>query len=174
MIARDKLEEIGRFNKPHGVRGELSASVYDVDPADLSCILVEIEGLYVPFFITGVRTKGSETYLLTIKGIADENDGVLLANKTFYALADEVETDPDDADGFYLSDLIGYTVMDDDGHTAGEIEDFDDSTENVLFIVRRPGSDSTFFVPAAEDIITEINQDNKTIIMNLPIGLLDL
>lgn len=172
MIARDKLDEIGRFNKPHGVRGEISATIPDLDPADLSCIFVEIEGLFVPFFIENVRTKGSETYLLTIKGIADENDGALLANKPIFADADEIETDKTD-DGFYMSDLIGYSVIDGD-RVAGVIEDYDDSTDNVLFIVRKTGSDETFFVPAAEDIITEINPENKTISMDLPLGLLDL
>lgn len=172
MISRDKLEEIGRFNKPHGVRGELSATIPDLDPAGLSCIFVEIEGLFVPFFITNVRTKGSETYLLTIKGVADENDGALLANRPIYADADEIE-DVDGDDGFYMSDLIGYTVMD-NGRMTGIIEDYDDSTDNVLFIVRRPDNGSTFLVPAAEEIITEINPETKTITMNLPLGLINL
>ena len=172
MIARDKLEEIGRFNKPHGVRGELSATLPDLDPTDLTCIFVEIEGLFVPFFIENVRTKGAETYLLTIKGIADENDGALLANKPIYADADEIETDDSDG-GFYMSDLIGYTIMD-GGQVAGIIDDYDDSTDNVLFLVRRPDSNATFFVPAAEEIITEINPETKTITMDLPLGLLNL
>lgn len=173
MIARDKLEEIGRFNKPHGVRGEISATIPDLDPEGLTCIFVEIEGLFVPFFIENIRTKGSETYLLTIKGIADENEGALLANKTIYADADEIETDESDDGGFYMSDLIGYTVVD-DGRVAGVIEDYDDSTDNVLFIVRRPDSEATFFVPAVEEIITDINPETKTITMDLPLGLLDL
>lgn len=173
MIQRDLLEEIGRFNKPHGIRGEISATIEDIDPDELPCIFVEIEGLFVPFFIESVRTKGSETYLLSIKGINNEADGLMLAGHTIYAEAEVLGTADDEADGFYLSDLEGFALYD-GPDLVGTIEDFDDSTDNVLFIVRRLGAEKTLFVPAAEEMITDINNDSKTITMDLPVGLLDL
>ena len=68
MIAADNLIEIGRFGKPHGIKGELSAIIpdFDIDPETLPCIFVELDGLMVPFFIIAVRTKGSESFLLTL------------------------------------------------------------------------------------------------------------
>lgn len=172
MIARDSLVEIGRFNKPHGIKGELAATL-DVDPEDLRCIFVEIEGLYVPFFIEHSRTKGAETYLLTIRGIANENDCAMLSNKPIWAEAADIESEDDDADGFYMSDLIGFTIVA-DNRIVGVIEDFDDSTENVLFIVEAHGSGDTIYIPAAEEMIADINTETKTITMDLPEGLLNL
>ncbi|MDE6135436.1 MAG: ribosome maturation factor RimM, partial [Muribaculaceae bacterium] len=168
MTDRDKLEEIGRFNKAHGIKGEISATIEDIDPEELPCIFVEIEGLFVPFFITSVRTKGPETWLLKIKGIDSETDCSMLVNKTIYVedgiICDDVETDQD---GFYMRDLIGYEVIA-DGVPVGIIEDFDDSTDNVLFIVKRHDSRNTLYIPAADEMIGGINTDNKTISMDLP------
>ena len=58
MIRRDELIQIGQFNKPHGIEGEITASVnYDFDDLSaFSCLIVEIDGIFVPFFVTNVRT----------------------------------------------------------------------------------------------------------------------
>jgi len=56
---------------------------------------------------------------------------------------------------------------------VGEIVDIDDATENVLFVVER-GDGSTILVPAADDLVTDIDLDGKTISMLLPEGLTDM
>ena len=42
MIRRDELIQIGQFNKPHGIEGEITASVnYDFDDLSaFSCLIV--------------------------------------------------------------------------------------------------------------------------------------
>ena len=70
MITREELIAIGHYNKPHGVAGEISATI-DVDAdalRELSCLVSEVDGIYVPFFINSCRSKSSETVLLTIDG----------------------------------------------------------------------------------------------------------
>ena len=48
----------------------------------------------------------------------------------------------------------------------------DDSTENALFVVENEGK--TVYIPISEDFITEIDEQGKTIEMDLPEGILDL
>ncbi|MCM1518411.1 MAG: ribosome maturation factor RimM [Pseudoflavonifractor sp.] len=177
MIKSDQLTEIGKFNKPHGINGELSLTLHDnVDPDLLRCVIVDIDGINVPFFIESIRPKTSETYLVTIDGIDTEEDTRLLVNKTAYVSDDDtalIDEEPD-GDGLYASSLIGYTVIDGNtGNTIGHITDIEDSTANALFIVE-DDNDATFYIPIADEFITDINPDAPTITVNLPEGLLQL
>lgn len=89
MIATDNLTAIGQFGRPHGLKGEISAQIpdTDIDPGELPCIFVELDGLYVPFFIESWRTKGTETVLLTLDGIDSQPAASKFTNKTLYAEA---------------------------------------------------------------------------------------
>ena len=173
MIARSSVTGIGSFIKPHGINGELSATIDpDVDIDSLKCIVVDIDGILVPIFIDSFRTRGSEAVLLKIDGITDENHAKLLAGKEIMALKEDVEMGEEAADGFYASDLIGWQIT--DGETvAGEIVDINDSTENMLFVVRRPDGNEVF-IPIADELIEGVDSDRKRLMMNLPSGILDL
>lgn len=73
MILRTDITEAGVFNKPHGIKGEISATLdFDIDLSDVKCIVLDVEGIFVPFFIVSVRPKTSETVLITINGIDSE------------------------------------------------------------------------------------------------------
>ena len=80
--------------------------------------------------------------------------------------------DDADSEGFYLDDLIGFTVIA-GGAPVGEITDYDDSTDNVLFILRRPDG-SEALIPASDDFIDSVDTQERTIAMTLPEGLLAL
>lgn len=172
MITAAEITEIGIFLKPHGIKGEISAEM-DLDTDEimsLSCIICDMDGIYVPFFIDSVRSKGRETVLLTVDGIADEREAAVFNGKTIYAKADEV-TARDEEEGLYVTDMAGYWIVSDEGTEIGTIRRVDDSTANILFIVDSPAGE-TVYIPAAEEFITGLDLENKTIFMDLPEGLL--
>ena len=176
MITRDELILIGRYNKPHGVVGEISATV-DV-PADaldgLSCLVSDMDGIYVPFFVSACRTKGAQTVLLSIDGINDEREASMLVNHDIYALKrDYVQASDDaDADGYPLDYFVGYELRDADGTVVGKIIDVDEQTENALFIIDHDGSQ--LMVPACDDLIVEFDEEASVMVMDLPKGIMDL
>lgn len=176
MIPRADLTPIGRFIKPHGIKGELSAAIeYDgVEPADLRCVFVYVDGLAVPFFIESARWRGTQGVLLTLEGVADENQARFFAGREIFAQNSELPEDDgdDDEDGMYLSDLEGYTVIS-DGTALGTVAGFDDSTANVLLMVDTPGG-NRLLIPAADEFFISIDPESKTIEMSLPAGLTDL
>ena len=59
-----------------------------------------------------------------------------------------------------------------DGSFVGTITDIDDSTENWLFILQQENGKEVM-IPAHEDFITEIRQEEKVIVVDLPIGLIE-
>ena len=59
MITREELIAIGHYNKTHGVAGEISATI-DVDMSlleSLSCLVSDLDGIFVPFFVNACRPK---------------------------------------------------------------------------------------------------------------------
>lgn len=176
MITRDELIAIGHYNKPHGVAGELSATV-DVELevlSGLSCLVSDIDGIFVPFFVNAIRPKSGDTMLLTIDGIEDEKEAARLVNRDIFALKRDYRQESIDAeaDGYPLDFFIGFELRDSDGSRVGEIIDVDEQTENAIFVVERYGSE--IMVPATDDLIVEFDIDNKLMVMDLPDGLLDL
>lgn len=172
MIDKSLLSIVGRFNKPHGIKGELSATLDVDDVAVGSTIFVELDGLTVPFRIEAVRPKSTENVLLTIKGITDENMASKLSLLPIYMEKSKIKEDEDEGEWFFLDDFIGFKIYD-NNELVGEVTDYDDSTENTLFEVLLP-SGTKVFVPANDDLIQNLDFDNKIISMNLPIGLIDL
>lgn len=167
------LTPAGEFNKPHGIKGEISVS-FDprVDVGALKCVVAEVNGLFVPFFIDAIRSRGADAVLLTIDGITDENEAKLLSRKPLYLLNGDAALAADDEDdGFYAEDLVGFSALDEDGAVIGKIAGVDSTTANVLFVIDRPDG-SEALVPVADEFIDGIDPESATITLRLPDGLL--
>lgn len=174
MILESQLTSVGKLFKPHGIKGELNAELdYDLVPDDLRCLILEIDGIFTPFFIESSRSKGSDRWLLKLQGVDDERQAAPLVNHEIYALSDELPFDAgDDGNGIHLFDLIGFRLFDRDVE-IGTVEDIDDATANLLLIVRT-SLGKTVFVPFAEAFVDAISPSDKTIVMDIPDGILDL
>lgn len=173
MILSRDITSVGEFFKPHGIKGELSATLdEDLSPADLHCIILDIDGIFVPFFIKEFRRRGNG-WLIKIDGIETDTDAAALARHEIFAITAELPDSPEsDEDGVNLYDLEGYTLVDGDT-PVGVIDRIDDSTANILLHVTTSGG-STVFVPFALDLVVGLDTEERVIDMNLPEGILDL
>ena len=63
MIKRDDVYRIGTIGKSHGVKGEVSFRFDDdvFDRVDADYLVLDIDGILVPFFIEEYRFRGNET-----------------------------------------------------------------------------------------------------------------
>jgi 16S rRNA processing protein RimM len=176
MIREQDIEAIGHVTKTHGIHGELNITLDDgIEPDELKCLIFDMDGIYVPFFVTSCRTRGSQSWLVKLDGYDSEAAATMFVGKTIYAEADELESDEvDEDDGFYADSFVGWEMVDaDSGKVIGRIEDLDLSTENVLFVVDRPDG-NTLLVPVAEEFFAAIDPDNQRVTMDLPTGLVDM
>lgn len=177
MIKLEELKEIGKFQKTHALKGELNLiSDIDIDFYEMGFpVIVEMDHLFVPFYIESVRPKGETTMLLKIEDITSEEEAKRFVNKIVYARRSDIEKYAEEIGVDYFDDenLTGYTVVDAaTGHTVGVVEDVDDSTENVLLIVST--GEDTIYLPASDQLIEEINDDEKKIVMVIPEGIADI
>lgn len=178
MIKEEEISAVGKLQKTHALKGELNVML-DIDPEYLeegNPAIIDIDGIYVPFYAESIRTKGSFSYLVKFEGIDSEFEAKKLVNKTIYACKDKLKEYMEenyDEDYTLYDDLIGCTIVDTWKGEIGKVVEIDSNTENELFIVETPDG-NTIFIPLTEDFIEEIDEDAKVIRMRLPDGLIDL
>lgn len=177
MIRREDIIEIGVYNKPHGINGEISATFdYDIDVInDINCFITDINGIYIPFFAENIRAKSNSTVLLKIEGLDDEQSVKKLVNNKIFTLKSAFQpsqVNTEETEELPLDYFIGFTISEEKEGIIGEIIDVDCSTENFLFIVNN--HDKQVFIPATDDFIVDIDLECKTITMCLPMGILEI
>ena len=169
MIKQEEVYKIGRLGKTHGVKGELSFMFDDdvFDRVDADYLVLDIDGILVPFFIEEYRFRSDSTALMKFNGIDTlERARQLTGCDVFFprALADDEDASPT------LALLVGFDIVDAaKGTKVGRITAIDDSTVNLLFELE----DGTL-IPANDDLIENIDMNHRQIRMTLPEGLLAL
>lgn len=178
MIEEKDLAPIGKFQKTHALKGELN-TLLDVDPeyvTDGNALIVDMDGIYVPFYADSIRGKGTSSFLVKLDGIDSEAEAKPFVNKTIYAMKSELASYADESgegDVVFLDDLVGYSLTDSDLGKIGAIAEINDDTDNALFIVETPDGERVY-VPAADELIEYIDHDAKEVGMRLPEGIIDL
>lgn len=160
--------------KAHGIKGELNIELSDSaepddDFAPGACLIVEIDGLDVPFFVGSARPRGPESMLLTLDEVTTEAEAAALAGHTLYIYADPEEAG---ADGLTAGELLGYEITDaDTGATIGRVDELTELTPGSWYFVLE-GSGK--LIPAVDEMILAVDSEARRIEMRLPQGLLEL
>lgn len=169
MIKREEVYKIGRLGKTHGVRGEISFLLDDdvFDRTDADYIILDIDGILVPFFIEEYRFKTDSNALMKFYGIDTQERARELTGCDVYFPRELADSDEEDIS---WAELVGYSLIDSNtGKTIGEIAAIDDTTINILFEL----TDGKL-IPASDELIQHINTQQHQIEINLPEGILEL
>lgn len=173
MIRKEELYQIGRFNKPHGVHGELLFTFTDdiFDRVDCDYVVCLIDGIFVPFYINEYRFKSNNTALLLLDGIETvEKARMLTGVDVFFPIKYIKEEQTEELSIQYF---VGFTVKDVTHGVLGVIKMVDDSTPNVLFSVENEQG-SQLLVPAQNELIIDMDYQKRTITFDLPEGLVTI
>jgi len=173
MIKRDDLVKIGKFNKPHGVKGELSFSFTNdsFDESERPFLICEIDAIFVPFKLEEYRFISDSTAFVQLKNIDSDEKARLLINKEVYFPKKDYQ-EPTSSDSFTWDYFINFTLIDEKSGEIGIISAVDDSTMNILFIIEKDSDE--IYIPIADEIITHIDESQKRIYVKLPDGLLEI
>ena len=170
MIKQDDVYKIGRIGKPHGIKGELTMMVEDdvFDRVEGEYLILLIDGILVPFFIEDYRFRSEQSALVKFCDIdTQERASEVTGCDVFFPRS---LSDSDDTDTLTWQEAIGYQVADDNsGKTLGTISYIDTSTANTLIAL-----DNGMLIPAAYEIIKDINTEQRLITMSLPEGLMEI
>lgn len=178
MINFDEVFRIGRIVRTHGTRGELELLFTD-DPFERGTadyLVLELDGILVPFFFSDWRYKGNESALFQFEDIDDVPHAKPLVGANVYYMKSAL---PDAADEDGLSSiraLTGFSVYVADGageYLLGVVEHVDDATQNILLtIVDSQGQEH--LIPYHDDFLQHFDLKERTLLLQLPEGLLEL
>ena len=169
MIKKEDVYKIGRLGKAHGVKGEVSFQFDDdiFDTSDADYLILEIDGILVPFFMEEYRFRNDSLALVKFCHIDTQQRASELTGCDVYFPRSIAEQQ---AEGLSLSSLVGFDLIEANGkEKVGTIAAIDDSTQNILIVLE----DGTL-IPASDDLITDIDTQQRQIVMNIPEGLLTL
>jgi 16S rRNA processing protein RimM len=180
MIKREDLVKIGRFNKPHGIKGEISFGFTNdsFEDSEKPFLICELDGILVPFRLEEYRFTSGSAALVRLTTIDSDKKARLLANKDVYFSKNHLKEDPEE-EQYAWDYFIGFTLMDEKAGEIGRISAVDDSTLNTLFIIEQENEVKTrhttsLLIPAADEMITHIDEEQKKIYVELPEGILNL
>ena len=173
MIRREEVYKIGKIGKPHGVSGEINFMFDDdvFDRTDAEYLVLDIDGILVPFFMEEYRFRSDSTAIVKFCDIdTQEKVRQLTGCEVFFPRA---HAGGDDGVVTW-SAIVGFAVIDQEsGRRVGTIRSVDDSTVNTLFEVSAADGQD-LLLPAHEELIADVDMTRQTITMHLPEGLFDL
>lgn len=159
-----KLQTIGYFSKPHGLKGHLVLFT-DLDfDVDMNVVFIENKGSQAPYFIEEM-TEFNKGFLVKLEGINDVNAAAVLKNKE--VLADKKFIIEEDEFEF-----LNFVLIDKSKGEVGVITGIGGSETNPLIVVNVNGKE--ILLPFAEDLITKIVKTKKQVFYNAPEGLIDM
>ncbi|MBP5506134.1 MAG: hypothetical protein J6X89_08580 [Bacteroidales bacterium] len=151
-----------RILKSYGNEGGviISAPEVDIEERANEPVFIEFDGLPVPFFIQEVTPRGGAKYYLKLEDIDSLAQAEELVGMEPYF------NDEDDEDG---EDIVGFTLLDQNGKAVGEITAFEDIPGNPCIEIS-----SGALIPCPEECIIDVDPDRKTIRLQIAEGLLNL
>lgn len=168
MIRLEEISPIGIFGKTHGIKGEINLELnVDFDLENTPYIIVDIDGIFVPFFINDYRYKSDTVALVQFEDIDTEERVRPFFGKKAYVKKEVL--DDGEEDELSINYYVGFTMLTPQRTVIGQIVEIDDSTANVLFVL-----DNDTLVPVGAVEVLDLDPDRHTMIVEVPEGLLDI
>jgi len=170
--AKSEFLRIARVLKSNGTDGEILIGFRETSPEDLNQkepVFITFDGLPVPFFIESFSKKGTNRALVRLTGVKNLEDAEEIVGKDIQAKAEAILLEEDE-DDLEVDDLIGWTLLDSDNETVGEITDYEDIPGNTcLYVETKNGQ---VMIPLHEDLILSVDEESKAITIDIPEGLI--
>ena len=158
---------IGDVVNTQGIKGEVRVIPCTDDESRfelLDSVFLEQRGKMTEYYIENVRYH-KQFVLLKFEGVDDMTTAEKLKGAT-------VKIPPEDAlpleEGeYYIRDLYDMNVVTDDGENLGIIKDILFTGANDVYVVSKDGEPDQLFA-AIEDVVKDIDVDNKLMIVDPP------
>lgn len=172
---------VARIGKAHGLRGEVTVETRTDDPErrfrpGVTFGTVARTGSGVPRSLTLATARLHRMiWLLSFDGIPDRTGAEGLRDTLLTVSAADAATGEgaDDADdeGWYEEDLVGLEVVTADGDLVGTVTGLELGPQDRLVVAVEGG---VVRIPFVEEIVPEIDEDTRRVVVAPPAGLLEL
>lgn len=168
----DDILQVGAITQTHGVRGEVKVFPTTDDPKrykKLKKVLLDTGKEFIELEIESVKFF-KQFVILKFKGIDNINDVEMYKKKNLYVTRENAVRLAKDE--YFIADLIGLEVFEDDGSKMGELKDVLTTGANDVYVV-----DGTKYgevlIPAIKDCILKVDMEERRMEVHLLPGLVD-
>lgn len=173
MIDLSEFTVAGIITKTHGVHGQVLMQLSNLSFEDilkLESVMIEIDGLPVPFFINTYTSKNISSVILDFEDVNTEEKAIELLNKKVLiksdSLIENTIVNPQ------TEKFKGYIVIDKRLGEIGVLEEILEVQNNPLLRVLKGKKE--ILIPFQQEFIVKINDKKKIIKVNTPSGLTEL
>lgn len=168
----EQLLRVGVISSTHGVRGEVKVypTTSDVNRfKDLKKIVLDTGREYLDLEISGVKFFKNQV-ILKFKGIDNINDIEKYKGKDL--LVHREDAVPLEENENYVADLIGLTVVTEDGVTLGELTEVMETGANDVYVIETEDG-RELLIPAIRDCILDVDLEEEVMTVHILPGLFD-
>ena len=169
----EDLLQVGIITSTHGVRGEVKVYPTTDDPRRfrrLKEVVLDTGREKINLEIEGVKFF-KQFVILKFKGLDNINDIEKYRQKSLYVTRkNAVRLQRDE---YFIADLIGLKVQDEDGTELGTVKDVIETGANDVYEVEMADGRS-LLLPAIKQCILNVDVENGTMQVHVLEGLLDL
>lgn len=156
---------IGTVAKTHGTSGELRLEA-NQKLKQKEWVMIDFNQKPVPFFMEQCRELLPNEYLVKIRDYNTiESVQDFVGRKIYYYSTKAVKSKKQIDES-----IIGYTLIDLEKGTIGQLEDMVEMPGQILFQTTYQFTE--VLIPAVDDFIDEIDHEKQTIYLKLPEGLI--
>lgn len=169
MEKKDRLR-VGVITSPHGVHGEVNVFPTTDDPKrflDLKKIYLDTKKELIECEIKSVKFF-KNMVILSFTGMDDRN--AIEKFRQCDLLIDREDAMELGEDEYFICDLIGLDIIDEDGKKIGVLKDVMTSAANDVYVVEK-NDDEELLIPAIRDCILDTNLEEGYIRVHLLPGL---
>ena len=162
--------EIGQIVNTRGLRGEVKVNSFSQDSKrfeKLDVIYIKENNELKSYKIEKV-TYNKNQVILKLENINHIDYAEKLRNKYIYVKKSQLEDLPEGV--YYISDLIGLDVYDEKNNYLGKVDDIFSTKSNDVYVIKNELG-VTKLLPGTDEVIKNIDLDNKKIVVNLIKGL---
>ena len=161
--------KIGKIVNTVGLKGEVKVYNY----SDSIEIYETIESIYVEDRLTVIENVRAQKNMVILKleGADDRNAAEALRGKELYITEDDLPELPEGQ--YYVRDLIGMSVTEEDGNLLGRVTDVLQNTAQDIFEVESENG-KKLLIPKVDQFVLDIDAEKREITVRLIEGMLDL
>lgn len=162
---------VGKIVNTHGIKGEVRVIPMTSDVSRFDYLLytwIKKDGKLREYRVTSVRYH-KQFVLVKLQGVDSMTEAESL--KGCELLVDREHARPLDEDEYFICDLIGLKVYEDE-KLLGELTEVLETGSNDVYVVR--GEDNKeLLIPALKSVVLDVDLENRRMQVKLPEGLLD-
>lgn len=162
---------IGQIVNVHGVKGEVKIYTYTDDIDNISKIK---EAYFDENLKEKIKIENSKIHkgmlISKIKGINSIEEALKLKNKYLYIEKEEIDESLEE-DTFYIEDLIGLEVIDENGEYVGKLTYVMNTGANDVYEVDTK-EHGKILLPAIAQVVKKVDIKNKKMYIEMMEGLI--